>query len=387
MIDWAAIESRNAELGAFTHLDRGASASGAGPLAGVAMGIKANIAVAGLPWTAGIGARRDVVATRDASVVARLRVAGAAILGTLNMHEAALGATTDNPFFGRTVNPRRDGHTPGGSSGGSAAAVAAGLCDAALGTDTLGSVRIPAAYTGVYGLKPTNGLVAEDGLVPASRRFDCIGPLARDLDVLMRVWEVMADAPLADAPPLRRLFILDGLAGVETEPGVRAGFAAALAAAAIAPVTIALPASPGEIRRAAFAEVGRELAAFLGETRHSDGVSDELRAALDAAGGLPLRPDLLADTRALLVDTLGSDGVLMMPTAPQAAFAHGARAPANQADFTCLANIAGLPALALPAGTDESGLPVGVQIVGPARAEARLLAFAGRLDTALRHGA
>lgn len=130
MIDFAELERRNAPLNAFVDWDR-AAAFGEGPLAGVTLGIKSNLAVAGLPWTGGMGLRRHIVAERDAVVVARLRAAGAAILGTLNMHEAALGATTDNAFYGRTHNPHRIGHTPGGSSGGSGAAVAAGLCDAA----------------------------------------------------------------------------------------------------------------------------------------------------------------------------------------------------------------------------------------------------------------
>jgi aspartyl-tRNA(Asn)/glutamyl-tRNA(Gln) amidotransferase subunit A len=155
-------------LNAFVDWDRSA-AFGDGPLGDLTLGIKSNIAVAGLPWTGGMGLRRDIVAARDAEVVRRLRDAGAAILGTLNMHEAALGATTDNAFNGRTHNPHRHGHTPGGSSGGSGAAVAAGLCDAALGTDTLGSIRIPAAYNGVYGLKPTHGAVLDEGWCSSTR--------------------------------------------------------------------------------------------------------------------------------------------------------------------------------------------------------------------------
>ncbi|QGN54450.1 hypothetical protein GKE62_07660 [Novosphingobium sp. Gsoil 351] len=116
MIDFADLEARNAPLGAFVDFDRSA-AFGQGPLSGTTVGVKSNIAVRGLPWTAGMGLRRGVVAEQDAAAVARLRGAGAAILGTLNMHEAALGSTTDNPFYGRTHNPHRPGHTPGGSSG------------------------------------------------------------------------------------------------------------------------------------------------------------------------------------------------------------------------------------------------------------------------------
>ncbi|WP_367947264.1 amidase family protein [Sphingopyxis sp. BSNA05] len=125
--------------------------------------------------------------------MARLRAAGAAIIGTLNMEEAALGAKTDNIFFGATQNPHHIGYTPGGSSGGSAAAVAAGLCDVALGTDTMGSVRIPAAYCGIYGLKPTRGAISQDGLEIAEATLDSIGPMARSLEDLEACSRILLD--------------------------------------------------------------------------------------------------------------------------------------------------------------------------------------------------
>ena len=116
------------------------------PIDGIPIAVKDNIDVAGVPTTNGFGGARHPVATADAEVIRRLRAAGAVILGKLNMQEGALGAVNDNPHHGRTTNPFRSGYTPGGSSGGSGAAVAAGLCAGALGTDTGGSVRIPAAY-------------------------------------------------------------------------------------------------------------------------------------------------------------------------------------------------------------------------------------------------
>lgn len=381
-MNWAVINAKNAKIGALVDVDR-AARFGTGPLDDVTIGIKANIAVRGLPWTAGMGLRRDVIAADDAPVVAALRAAGAAILGTLNMHEAALGATTDNAFFGHTHNPHRHGYTPGGSSGGSGAAVAAGLCDVALGTDTLGSIRIPAAYCGVYGLKPTNGAVDAGGLVPLGRRFDCIGPLARSLDLLERVWRTIGRD--GGAGGFARLVLLDDLAGVALEPGVQVGYARALAALPLPPTRMALADAPGAIRLAALAEIGRELAADLGadRTARADLISPELAFVLGAIEQAPLVPDVLARTRGTLVAALGDDGVLLLPTAPQAAFAHGGRAPSNQADFTSLANVAGLPALALPAGLDADGLPVGVQLVGPAGSETRLIALARELDHAL----
>ena len=129
--------------------------SGSGPLQGRLVGLKANIAVEGALWTAGLGHRKAVVADQDALITRRLRDSGASVLPGLNMDAAALGGATDNPDFGRTFNPHAPDCSAGGSSGGSAAAVASGLVEMALGTDTLGSVRIPASYCGVFGLKPT----------------------------------------------------------------------------------------------------------------------------------------------------------------------------------------------------------------------------------------
>lgn len=382
-IDWDHLEAANAPLNAFTDFDRGAG-FGSGPLADLTIGIKANIAVKGLPWTGGMGLFRDRIAERDAAIVARLRAAGAAILGILNMHEAALGATTDNAWFGRTHNPHRPGHTPGGSSGGSGAAVAAGLCDAALGTDTLGSIRIPAAYCGIYGLKPGHAVVDTDGLIFLAQVFDTIGPLARDLDILERVWRVMLGRA-QDAAPFARLVLLDDLAGVAVEPAVGAAYARARAAIDLAVQGLALPAPPPAIRLAALVEVARALIADLGPDRaaRAEWISPELTGILAALEPLAPTPEILADARAALRDAIGSDGVLLMPTAPQAAFAHGTRAPTSQADFTGLANVAGLPALALPAGRNADGLPVGVQLVGPEGSETRLIALARTLEPVL----
>ncbi len=370
----------NDRFNAFIDLDPEAH-GGEGPLSGLRLGIKSNIRVAGLPWTAGMALHRDRLATRDADVVARLRAAGATILGTLNMHEAALGATTDNPWFGRTHNAHRHDHTPGGSSGGSGAAVAGGLCDAALGTDTMGSVRIPAAYNGVYGLKPTHGAVSQDGLDMLMPAFDCIGPLARDLTVLEQVWNVLSSS----LPPEGEggLLTLASLAHVDVQPAVRAAYERILAT--LPPTReLTLPHAPPQVRMAGFVACVQYLIAQLGaaRTEKRDLISPELHFMLDYGERQTARPEILADTKAALVEVLGSDGILVMPTAPQAAFAHTARPPANQSDFTCLASVAGLPALAIPAGTDDDGLPVGVQLVGAAGSESRLIALARQLEGA-----
>lgn len=369
---------------AFIDLDPRAH-GGEGPLAGLRVGVKSNIMVKGLPWTGGMGLYRDRIASRDAEVVARLRAAGAAILGTVNMHEAALGAHTDNAFYGRTHNPHRHDYTPGGSSGGSGAAVAAGLCDLALGTDTLGSVRIPAAYCGVYGLKPTQGAVSNDGLAFLEPELDAIGPLAASLDVLERAWAILASDP-GQATQFTRAFVLGRQGEVEVQPAVAAGFDAALRALPLTSEVLDLPDSLSDVRMAGLVSAGQWLIADLGPDYREDnpGLSTELKFILKLTAGMEQRPDVLARTRAALRSALGSDGVLIMPTAPQVAFAHGTRAPSNQADFTCLANVAGLPALALPAGWSDDGLPVSVQLVGPPGSEPCLIALGRHLDNQLQ---
>lgn len=383
MIDMAALKARDVAVRAFNAWDDAAEFA-SGPLNGVTVGVKANIAVAGLPWTGGMGHRLDEIAASDAPVVAELRRAGAAIVGTLNMQEAALGATTANPFTGITQNPHRAGYTPGGSSGGSGGAVAAGLCDLSLGSDTLGSIRIPAAYNGVYGLKPTNGVVSLDGVLALEPTLDCVGPLTRDLDLLARAWSVMA--PGTASTTLSRLVTLSDLGGVTCQPGVLAAYERAHAGLELAGLdlprsTLVLPERPSTVRLAGLQRCTRWLAEWLGDDLAL--ASPDLREVVAAVNAKQVDPAIPDRIRSWLIDALGADGVLLMPTTPHAAFPHGEPAPSSQADFTALASLAGLPALALPAGRDADGLPVSVQIVGPAHSELALIALAARLRPVL----
>lgn len=379
-IDWDDLEARNAPLNAFSDFDRSAR-GGEGVLAGVTIGVKANIAVRGLPWHAGLAAFETRVADRDAEVVALLRQAGARILGTLHMEEGALGAKSDNPHFGAVQNPHRPGYSPGGSSGGSGAAVAAALCDAALGTDTMGSVRIPAAHCGIYGFKPATASVSQDGLEPADLNLDAIGPLARDLDLLERVARVISgfgDDALAGTGAVLAAH------GVEVAPDVARVFGAACAALDSAPAEARLSHSQGRIRFAGFIQVSREMAAHLRGVPVSDRLARLLtygprRALADWAEDRAI----LARTRDEVRALVERHGFVLLPTVPNPPFPHSDPEPAAQADFTCLANIAGLPALSLPAGWTADGLPVGVQLVGPAGAEAGLFALARQLDAKL----
>ncbi len=388
LLAFSALDADGARAAA--HLSAARIANGnARPLEGVPIGVKANIAVKGLATTAGVEFRRDAIAAKDAAVVMLLRDAGAIILGHLNMHEAALGATTDNAAYGRTENPHRIGHTPGGSSGGSGAAVAAGLCAAALGTDTLGSVRIPAAYNGIFGLKPTNGLVPDTGLVFLAKRLDSIGPLARSMADLAALTAVLL--PLGDAAPVARVATLQAVDAAQMQPAVRAGLAAAVAALTGLGIGVTSEATDGldlaAVRLAGFIESARAAAGIFALDRAAGGVSDQFARLMDL--GINASPEILAMGDAMMAAAaatlhrlLGSHDVLLLPTTPQSAFAHG-RGPISQADFTALANIAGLPALSLPSGVDDEGLPVAVQLIGRAGAEATLLALAAQLDSVL----
>ncbi len=391
------------EIRAFTHVDEaGARAAArasaarleageARPLEGVPIAVKGNIAVRGLPCHGGFGAFRDRVAEADAEAVARLRAAGAVILGVLNLHEGALGATTDNPHFGPTHNPHRLGHTPGGSSGGSGAAVAAGLCAAALGTDTLGSIRIPAAYCGVVGLKPTNGLVPDAGLLLLVERWDTIGPLARSVADAGAVMAALA--PLGDARPVRRVATLSSMAAVPLHPAVAEAFR--LARSLLEGLGVEVEERLADIdhhrvRLAGFVEAAREAdGRFAADmAAHPDGFSDSFRGSLAFARGFaePARAEglkALDAAGAALRAVLHADDAILLPTTPQPAFPFVGEAPVSQADFTALANIAGLPALAIPAGWTGDGLPVGVQLVGRPGEEAVLLSLGQQLEQAL----
>jgi aspartyl-tRNA(Asn)/glutamyl-tRNA(Gln) amidotransferase subunit A len=388
VIDFPALKAANGPLNAFVDWDEGA-VGGDGPLAGLTIGVKANIAVMGLPWTGGMELHRHRIAERDAEVVAQLRAAGAAIIGSLNMEEAALGSKTDNPWFGPTHNPHHIGYSPGGSSGGSGAAVAAGLCDAALGTDTMGSVRIPAAHCGIYGFKPAHEAIGQDGLELAEPSLDTIGVLARDLvtlELLARLTSVFGEGDNNGPGTIAAGAALAKLGDVDCNADIRSAFSRAQAAlGALQSVTLTHPLS--RMRFAGFVKVSKYLAATLADADPAL-LSPRLRKLLTYG---PARRNsdwaedqqILAETRDEMRALVMRNGWLILPTAPNAAFPHSEAEPANQADFTCLASIAGLPAISLPVGWTKDGLPIGAQLVGQIGHEAGLFDLARALDRAL----
>src|SRR5262245_36343808 len=180
-----------------------ASGRNRGPLHGIPIGLKDNIDTAGILTTAASAVYADRVPREDAPVVTKLRDAGAVFLGKLNMHEFAYGGTCAVTHYGPVRNPWNLDYTPGGSSGGSAAAVAARMCAAALGTDTAASIRLPAAYCGVAGLKATHGLASIRGIVPISETYDHVGPLARSVADCALVMEVLAGFDPLDPVSIR----------------------------------------------------------------------------------------------------------------------------------------------------------------------------------------
>ena len=364
------------------------------PLDGVPFGVKANIAVRGLPWHGGIGAFRARRATGDADCVARLRAAGMIPLAICNMHEAALGETSDNPWFGATRNPHDLRRIPGGSSGGCAAAVAAGLAPIALGSDDLGSVRLPSALCGVLGFKPGHGEIPVGGLMPLSRRFDHLGVHARSLGDLLQIMRLLAPATAALEHPASANAALPANAG-QAEPKadvlplmhwrtgprlqcaepIAQAFANLLQAQGAREVADWSDLDLSALRRAALLicerEAGRHFAAPLRE--NPEGFSPTLRQLIAWGAQQPAEKVQRAEahlaqaSRRLRADL--QRGLLLSPTTPHPAPRRDGEIPVTLADLTAPAAIAGAPAISIPLGFSPKGLPLGLQIAGRSSAE------------------
>jgi len=374
-----------------------------GPLAGIPLGLKDLYDVAGVPTTAGspIPDRRPAAA--DGEVPARLRAAGAVFLGKHHLHEWALGVTTRNPHFGPCRNPWNTDRAPGGSSGGSGAALAAGLCLGAFGSDTGGSIRIPASLCGVVGLKPTRGRVSLRGVVPLSWSLDHAGPMARTVeDVALLLKAVDAYDPLdpasVDGPredPTRRLGA--GVGGLRvlvperffletSEPEVADAVRAALGALERSGARLEAVSLPGvEGLAATNATMLRADAAAYHADHLRDRPSDvgadvlarlrvgESTSAVDYALARRRGEEWRRRFQALLDDRT----LLATPTTPEAApLIEGTdpvEAAARLTSFTGPFNLTGLPALSVPCGFTRDGLPVGLQLVGRPWADALVL--------------
>jgi len=367
-----------------------------GPLHGVPVAIKDLIEVAGEPTGFGSKVRPPALATRDAPVVARLRAAGAIIVGKTNLLEYAYGIA--HPDVGQTNNPHDPARTAGGSSGGSAAAVAAGIVPLAIGTDTGGSIRIPAAYCGIVGLKPSFGLVPLDDVFPLSWTLDHCGPLTRSVADSATALACLAAAPMAlepvDIAGLRIGVVARHMGSRELTTDVRAAMDAALAGlrasgAAISEVEIAELAEAnhalGTILRPEASVIHRELLA-----ENAAGYAPQTRAQIEAGYMVPatdyMRAMQFRETMRESVEAcFGKVDVLLSPSVPFVApFTDPVIEDGEEGEMLSsgLGNLTGHPAISLPAGTSD-GLPVGLQLMGPLKRDARLLSMAQAIEAIL----
>jgi aspartyl-tRNA(Asn)/glutamyl-tRNA(Gln) amidotransferase subunit A len=427
--------------------ERRASGSSAGPLDGVPIAVKDVLATKGLPTTCGSRILEGWVPPYDATLVSRLRAAGLPILGKTNMDEFAMGSSTEHSAYGPTHNPWDLDRIPGGSGGGSAAAVAAFEAPLAIGTDTGGSIRQPGAVTGTVGVKPTYGGVSRYGLVALANSLDQAGPVTRSILDSALLHEVVGGHDPLDStsvdqpvPPLveaarrgangdlqgLRVGVVKELTGEGYQPGVQARFDESVQLLVDAGAEVVEVSCPHFVHALAAyylilpSEASSNLAKFdamrYGLRVFPEGVEDPnaeqvMRATRDAGFGDEVKRRIILGTYALSsgyydayygqaqkVRTLISRDfaaafeaadVLVSPTAPTTAFKLGEKLDDPVAMYlndiaTIPANLAGVPGLSLPSGlADEDGLPTGFQILAPAMADDRLYHVGAALEAAL----
>ena len=404
-----AIRSRNSALRAFRAIDGATALREAKaveervlrgddlPLAGVPVAIKDNVAQAGLPNRAGRPDGTGTPASHDAEVVTRLRAAGAVIIGRTNMDELAYGVTGSNPHTGQVRNPRKESHHPGGSSAGSGAAVGAGLVPLAIGTDTAGSVRIPASLCGVVGMRPTYGLVPTGGVAPLCPTLDTVGPLARSVSDVALLLSVLAQDPsLATAPTMlveavrtMRVASIERGFAVDLDACVRESFGAACALLArlVGELkSIDIPELSGG-GRASGPIIGAE-ASFAWQKEleeHADWFGEEVSGHLVKGAGIKAVRYLRAlndarDVARAIDAALEHYDALVLPTT--ATLSTNVASMGNQLQFLALTvpfSLGGYPAITVPMGASED-LPMGLQLVGRRNEDARLLGLAAAFE-------
>ncbi len=423
------------DLNAYVWVADEAPEANAGPLAGVPVGIKDLFCTEGVPSQAGSKILEGYRPPYTATVVRNLAEAGAPLLGKTNQDEFAMGSSNENSAYGPVLNPWDRGRVPGGSSGGSAAAVAAGLAPWALGTDTGGSIRQPAALCGIVGLKPTYGACSRFGMIAFASSLDQAGPLTRDVTDAALLFRHMVGADERDATSVAfpeevrlptaqrldgiRLGVPEELTGEGVEPGVMAAFEATLAIARELGATVErVPLPHADYGLSAYyvlapAEASSNLARFDGmrygmrrdapdlltmytKTRH-DGFGAEVKRRIligtyalssgyyDAYYGRAqrVRTKIADDVRAAYEKV----DFIVTPTSPTVAFALDSLTSDPLAMylndyFTVPFSLAGIPGISIPAGLSE-GLPVGFQVAGPAFSENRILDAAYALEQAI----
>ena len=436
-----AIEKREAEVHSFVTVDREGALKRAkevqakidageltGPLAGVPVAIKDNMCTKGLLTTCSSKILYNFVPTYTAEAVLNLEKAGVVILGKTNMDEFAMGSTTETSAYGVTKNPWNTGHVPGGSSGGSCAAVAAEECSYALGSDTGGSIRQPSSFCGVTGIKPTYGTVSRYGLIAYGSSLDQIGPIAKDVTDCATILEAIASHDVKDSTSVQRedydftTALVDDVRGMKIgiprdyfgdglDPEVKA---AVLGAAKkleekgaiveefdLSLVEYAIPA----YYVIACAEASSNLARFDGvkygyRTEQYDGLHNMYKKTRSEGFGAEAKRRIMLGsfvlssgyydayylkalrTKALIKQAFDKAfekyDVILGPAAPTTAPKLGA----SLSDplkmylgdiYTISVNLAGLPGITLPCGTDQSGLPIGLQLIGDCFAEKKII--------------
>lgn len=443
------IERDNPRLNAFISIDNDGALARASeldsdrerghvrPLHGMVVAVKDMIVQRGLPATAGSRMLEDFKSLFSATVIDRLEDAGVIIIGRTNCDEFGMGSSGETSYFGPTRNPVDDSRVAGGSSGGSAAAVAAGLCHTALGTDTGGSVRQPASFCGIASLKPTYGRISRYGAVANASSFDVIGPMARSVRDVALMMEVMAgldehdstSAP-ADVPPYGagltgdvaglRVGIPTEFVSQATSPGVRNALSdttEALRDAGAIVTDISLPRTRYGVATyyiLTMAEASSNLARYDGvrfgyraprdswsrKSDHLSAVDRQYVASRSEGFGSEVKRRIMLGTYVLSTgyydayyakaqrvrrlirndfeEAFGQVDVLLGPTSPSTAFRMGEHASDPLEMYlndvcTVTASLAGVPALVVPGGRDAQGLPVGLQLIAPHFAEAALL--------------
>ncbi len=429
------IEKLEDDIQAFTSCreDPGEDISTSGPLAGIPLAIKDNMATKDLPTTCASNILQDYSPPYNATVVEKVLEAGAGLAGKANMDEFAMGATTEFSYFKPTRNPWDLEHVPGGSSGGSAAAVAAGMVPAALGSDTGGSIRQPAAFTGVVGLKPTYGAVSRYGLFAFASSLDQIGPLTRTVEDAAHIMNIISghdkrDSTSADInyPDYTSRLHRDvseltfGLPEQYLELDIDSEIKSSVEQAVkelkqrgaevknieLPPIDQALAAyyiiAPAE----ASSNLARYDGVQYGNRQEADSIEEMYQETRREGFGPEVKRRIMLGTyalsagyqdalykQALKVRTLLKQSfeekfsqvdIIITPTTPASAFKLGAEQDPVDVYYTDMftvpANITGMPGISLPAGFDQKGLPIGIQLIADAFQEPRLLQAASGIE-------
>jgi len=435
-----AITKRDEAVSAFLHvdqetalkqaeaIDRKRAAGTAGRLAGLPVALKDNLCETGTPCTCASRMLRTFVPPYDAHVVERLKAEDAVLIGRVNLDEFAMGSSCENSAFQKTTNPWNAAHSPGGSSGGSAAAVAAGMAPLALGSDTGGSIRLPASFCGVVGMKPTYGRVSRYGLVAFASSLDQIGPMATDVRGAALTLQVIAGHDRRDSTSVDRP-VPDYLASLDTPlKGLKIGIVPEHFGAGLDPEVDAAVRAVIETYRGLGAEVqeiplphtkycvavyylvssseaSSNLARYDGvhyghrgakhenlvdmyEVSRGEGFGDEVKRRIMlgtyalSSGYYDAYYNKALKVRRLISDdfskAFSSVDVILSPVSPTPAFKLGELTEDPLAMYlmdiyTISANLAGLPGISIPCGQSKTGLPIGVQLLAPVFEEERLL--------------